>query len=179
MMFSNFASRISISRRRKLSVWTGIDRKILAELQSGRSAHSHRAGRSGWTIDVTLPPPASRPGAVRGHPGYHAQLDPLAVGLTFEALVFVTMRGADRDTITGFEHAVTEIPNILHAQRLFGEPDYLLRVIAADLPAFHTSTTPSSSTLPGVQKLTSTLVMKNIVENRACPCSWPMPTSLI
>jgi hypothetical protein len=33
------------------------------------------------------------------------------------------MRGADRDTITGFERAVTEIPHVLQAQRLFGESD--------------------------------------------------------
>ena len=29
-----------------------------------------------------------------------------------------------------------EIPQIIQAQRLFGEPDYLLHVVARDLPAF-------------------------------------------
>jgi DNA-binding Lrp family transcriptional regulator len=79
------------------------------------------------------------------------------------------MRGADRDTITGFERAVTEIPHVLQAQRLFGEPDYLLRVIATDLPAFQQLYDTELATLPGVQKLISTLVMKNIVENRSLP----------
>ena len=79
------------------------------------------------------------------------------------------MRGADRDTITAFEQAVNDIAQILHAQRLFGEPDYLLRVIAADLPAFQQLYDTQLATLPGVQKLTSTLVMKNIVEHRTLP----------
>jgi DNA-binding Lrp family transcriptional regulator len=79
------------------------------------------------------------------------------------------MRGADRDTISSFEEAVPQIPDILHAQRLFGEPDYLLRVIAADLPAFQHLYDTELSTLPGVQKLTSTLVMKTIVDNRNLP----------
>ena len=31
-------------------------------------------------------------------------------------------------------HAVAELPHVLQAQRLFGDPDYLLHVIARDLP---------------------------------------------
>lgn len=55
---------------------------------------------------------------------------------------------------------------MLQALRLFGEPDYLLRVITADLAAFQHLYDITLATLPGVQKLTSTLVMKNIVESR-------------
>jgi DNA-binding Lrp family transcriptional regulator len=107
-----------------------------------------------------------RAGAISG---YHAHLDANALGLTFDALVFVTMRSADRDTIAAFEQAVADIPHVLHAQRLFGDPDYLLRVIAPDLPAFQKLYDDRLATLPGVQRLTSTLVMKSIVENRALP----------
>jgi hypothetical protein len=59
------------------------------------------------------------------------------LGLTFEALLFVTMSGATRDIIATFEQAALEIPNIVLAQRLFGEPDYLLRVVTKDLVSFH------------------------------------------
>ena len=146
-----------------------IDRAILAELQSdGRLTLTELADRVG----LSMSPCHRRLRALEQSgviAGYHAQLDALALGLTFDALVFVTMRGADRDTIAGFEQAVTQIPNVLHAQRLFGEPDYLLRVIAADLPAFQQLYDTELSTLPGVQKLTSTLVMKTIVDHRNLP----------
>jgi DNA-binding Lrp family transcriptional regulator len=146
-----------------------VDRKILAELQQdGRLTLTDLAQRVG----LSLSPCHRRLRALEQFgiiSGYHAQLDPAAAGLTFEALVFVTMRGADRDMIAGFEEAVTEIEHILQAQRLFGEPDYLLRVIAADLSAFQHLYDSRLSTLPGVQKLTSTLVMKNIIENRTLP----------
>jgi DNA-binding Lrp family transcriptional regulator len=65
-----------------------------------------------------------------------AHLDASVLGLTFEALVFVTMRYEDRETIAAFEQQVAEIPHVLSAQRLFGDPDYLLRVVARDLPAY-------------------------------------------
>jgi DNA-binding Lrp family transcriptional regulator len=69
------------------------------------------------------------------------------------------MRSADRDTVDAFEQAVTAVPHVLQAQRLFGDPDYLLRVIARDLPAFQQVYDERLATLPGVQRLSSTLLM--------------------
>jgi DNA-binding Lrp family transcriptional regulator len=147
----------------------GIDRKILSELQAdGRLTLTELAERVG----LSMSPCHRRLRALEQSgviAGYRAQLDPAAVGLPFEALVFVTMRGADRDTITNFEQRVVEVANIVDAQRLFGEPDYLLRVVTADLAAFQQLWDVELSALPGVQKLTSTLVMKNVVEARSLP----------
>jgi DNA-binding Lrp family transcriptional regulator len=146
-----------------------LDRKILAELQQdGRLTVTELAERVGLSLS-----PCHRrlrglehSGAIRG---YHAHLNANALGLTFEALVFVTMRGGDRATVDAFELAVAAIPHIREAQRLFGEPDYLLRVITADLPAYQELYDNRLATLPGVQRLSSTLVMKSVVENRPLP----------
>ena len=54
----------------------------------------------------------------------------------FEALVFVTMRQADRDTVLSFEAASLPSRDVVQAQRLFGDPDYLLRVVTTDLAAY-------------------------------------------
>jgi DNA-binding Lrp family transcriptional regulator len=107
-----------------------------------------------------------RAGVIRG---YRAIVDPAAVGLGFEALVFVTMRQEDRDTVAEFERAVAAIPHVLQAQRLFGDPDYLLRVLAADLGAYQQLYDQQLGALPGVQRLTSTLVMKHVVGYRPLP----------
>ena len=146
-----------------------LDRKILAELQKdGRLTVTELAGRVGLSLS-----PCHRrlraleqSGAISG---YHAHLDANALGLTFEALVFVTMRAGDRDTVDAFEQAVAAIPDVLQAQRLFGDPDYLLRIITRDLPAYQKLYDNRLATLPGVQRLSSTLVMKSVVENRPLP----------
>ena len=62
------------------------------------------------------------------------------------------------DRLEKFKQSVTEIPNVLQAQRLFGDPDYLLRVITRDLTAFQRLYDEQLTALPGVQRLTSTLV---------------------
>ncbi|BAS15530.1 leucine-responsive regulatory protein [Arthrobacter sp. Hiyo8] len=101
--------------------------------------------------------------------GYRADIDPGAIGLGFEAIVFVTLRQADRTTMSEFEDRVAAIPNIVEAQRLFGSPDYLLRVIAADLPAYQRFYDDQLSALPAVERLNSTLVMKNLKPNAGPP----------
>lgn len=110
--------------------------------------------------------------------GYHAQLDAHALGLTFEALVFVTMRGADHDTIDTFERAVVTIANIVQAQRPFGDPDYLLRVFTRDLPDFQPIYDKHLATLPGVQRLSSTLVMKASRRTGRSRCQRQPPPSV-
>ncbi|BCW50727.1 hypothetical protein StoSoilB13_30690 (plasmid) [Arthrobacter sp. StoSoilB13] len=70
--------------------------------------------------------------------GYRADVDPAAVGLGFEAIVFVTLRQVERTIMAEFEERVTASPNIVEAQRLFGSPDYLLKVIAARPPCLST-----------------------------------------
>jgi DNA-binding Lrp family transcriptional regulator len=99
-------------------------------------------------------------------------VDPKALGLGFEALVFVTMKQEDRATLLAFEAATAGIPNVLQAQRLFGDPDYLLRVRTTDLDACAQVEDDVLSTLPGVQRLNSTLVMKNVVIDRPYPTDW-------
>jgi DNA-binding Lrp family transcriptional regulator len=81
----------------------------------------------------------------------------------------VTMRYEDRDTVAAFEQQVAGIPYVIHAQRLFGDPDYLLRVVAADLPAYTRLYDEELAALPGVLRLNSTLVMKSIVAARPLP----------
>jgi|SRR6478735_9419540 DNA-binding Lrp family transcriptional regulator len=146
-----------------------VDRKILAELQrDGRQTLTELAER----VRLSVSPchrrlrALERAGVISG---YHARLNPHTLGLTFEALVFVTMRGADRDTVDTFEQAVVDIPHVIQAQRLFGDPDYLLRLITRDLPHFQHVYDNDLATLPGVQRLSSTLVMKSIADDRPIP----------
>lgn len=146
-----------------------MDRKILAELQlDGRLTVTELAAR----VRLSVSPchrrlrDLEREGAIRG---YRAVVDPAAVGLNFEALVFATLRWETPDTVTAFEEAVAGIPHVLRAQRLFGEPDYLLRVATADLAAFQQLYDQQLARLPGVQRLTSTLVMKNVIDDRPLP----------
>ena len=146
-----------------------IDRKILAALQEdGRLSVTDLAGRVGLSVSPCHRRlrELERAGAIRG---YRAVVDADALGLSFEALVFVTMGREDRDTLIAFEAGVAAIPQVVQAQRLFGDPDYLLRIVTADLAAYQRLQDDQLTSLPGVQRMTSTLVMKRIVHDRPLP----------
>ena len=146
-----------------------IDRRILAELQEhGRLTVTELADR----VRLTAAPchrrlrELERSGVITG---YRAVLDPAAVGLGFEALVSVTLDRGDAGTVAAFEAALAEVPQIRHAERLFGDPDYLLRVVATDLDDYAALRDHKLATMPGIQRITSTIVMKRIVDNRPLP----------
>ncbi len=149
-----------------------LDRKIIAELQTdGRLSLTDLAARVGLTVSPThrRVRDLERSGAIIG---YRAIVDPRELGLGFEALVFVRLRQEDRATLLAFEDAVAAVPNVLLAQRLFGDPDYMLRVRTTDLDAYARLEDDVLSTLPGVLRLNSTLVMKNVVIDRPYPIEW-------
>jgi len=145
------------------------DKKILAELQGdGRLSITELAERVGLSVS-----PCHRrvraleeSGAIKG---YTAKLDPTLIGFGFTAIVFVTIREGDKKAVEAFEQAIIDIPQIVQAQRLFGEPDFLLHVVSEDLPEYQKLYDEKLSAIPGVQRLISTIVMKNVVPERAYP----------
>jgi DNA-binding Lrp family transcriptional regulator len=153
------------------------DRKIIAELQAeGRLTVTELAQR----VRLTVAPchrrlrELERTGAIRG---YRAVVDPAAIGLGFEVLVFVTMDREDAATIAEFETGLTKVAAVRHAERLFGDPDYLLRVATADIDAYQNLRDEKLATLPGVRRLTSTIVMKRVVDERPLPVSPHSPSA--
>jgi DNA-binding Lrp family transcriptional regulator len=146
-----------------------LDRKILASLQEeGRLTVTELAARLPLSVSRTQRrlKELEAGGALVG---YRAQVDPDRVGLALQALVLVTMRQEDRDTVAAFEAAIADIPAVTSAQRLFGDPDYLIQVVAADVAAYRRLYDERLASLPGVQRLTSTLVMKDVVPARGLP----------
>lgn len=155
--------------RGKIDLVDEMDRKILAVLQrEGRVTITELATR----VQLSVSPCHRRVQALEQSgtiAGYRAELDARTVGLGFDALVFVTMRESDRAAIDAFERAVDDVEQIVQAQRLFGDPDYLLRILCRDLAAFQQLYDERLTTLPGVHRLSSTLVMKSVVDNRPLP----------
>lgn len=159
--FSHYISRIFQLDR--------IDKKILAELQlNGRLSFTELADRVGLSLS-----PCHRrvraleeSGAIKG---YKAILDRSVIGLGFSAIVFVTIKEGDKKAVEEFENAIIGIPQIVQAQRLFGDPDFLLYVVADDLPAYQRFYDEKLTAIPSVLRLISTIVMKDVVPERPFP----------
>ena len=146
-----------------------IDRDILRHLQAdGRLSNAALARRVGLSPTPTLRRVRAleRAGVLRG---YHAEVDPHAVGRGFRVLVWVNLASGTRATIEAFERSLAEIDEVVEALRLYGDPDYLLRVAVADSDAYEVLYTNRLAALPGVDKARSQMAMKTVKRSLALP----------
>lgn len=139
-----------------------LDRAIIAQLQrDARLTNADLADRVGLT-----PSPCLRrvrrleeAGVISG---YHARVDPAAVGRSFEVMVFIDLSVQDRQAVETFEAWVGTVEEIVRARRMFGSPDYVLEVAVPDLAAYERLLTGEILAAPGVGRLNSHFTMKTI-----------------
>ncbi|MDA2807609.1 Lrp/AsnC family transcriptional regulator [Nocardiopsis suaedae] len=139
-----------------------IDREILDQLsRDGRLSNVELARRVGLT-----PPPCLRrvkrleeAGVITG---YRARVDPAALGRGLEVIVDVEVGVSDLTTLEELESALAAYDEVVELRRLFGRPDYLLRVRVADHAAYEEFQTRKLIGLPGVLRVVSHLTMKRI-----------------
>ncbi|MEM9267531.1 MAG: Lrp/AsnC family transcriptional regulator [Pseudomonadota bacterium] len=65
-----------------------------------------------------------------------ALLDPATVGLGLQVVVLIRTSDHSATWLKAFRTAVREMPEIISAQRMTGDLDYVLRVRVADVPAY-------------------------------------------
>ena len=139
-----------------------IDRAIISQLlRNGRIANTDLADRVGLS-----PSPCLRrvrqleaQGVILG---YTAVIDPTTIDRSYEPLVWVTLKEVTRNSMSEFETAVDEIPDVIEVLRMMGQPDYLMRIATKDAASFELLYFDHLAKLPHVQTLTSQLAMKAV-----------------
>jgi DNA-binding Lrp family transcriptional regulator len=94
--------------------------------------------------------------------GYRAVIDPAAVGRAFQVFVYIDLALPDRKTIIAFEEGVMKLVDVIECHRMFGQPDYMLRIAMADMAAYERFVQDELASLPGVGRLTSQIAMKAV-----------------
>jgi DNA-binding Lrp family transcriptional regulator len=137
-----------------------IDRAILAELErDGRLPNVELAARVNLSPSPCLRRVRAleRSGAIRG---YHADVDPAAVGRGFEVTVLVELTQKDRATVETVERRIAAMDAVLECRRMFGVPDYIIRVAVADTQAYEEFYMNELAGLPGIGRVNSQFTMK-------------------
>ena len=139
-----------------------VDRAILFHLQEdGRLPNVELAEKVNLSPSATLRRVRNLEsgGAITG---YHAVIDPAAVGRAYVVTVHVTLMLRNRETIETFEAALVELEDVIEANRMFGDPDYLIRVAVKDAEAYERFLINVLADLPGLARMTSQFAMKSI-----------------
>ena len=137
-----------------------LDRSILAILQEeGRITKVELASRVG----LTAPPCLRRMraleegGVIRG---YHAELDPAALGYTIMVFALVSLRSQAEDDLRAFESHVATLPEIRECHMLNGEIDFILKIVAHDLQSFQAFLTSKLTPAPNVASVKTSLTIR-------------------
>ena len=101
--------------------------------------------------------------------GYGARLDRMALGLTIQAFVEISLTSQSEEALTAFEEAVTRTEEILECHLMTGSADYMLRVAARDVADFERIHRNRLSRLPGVASMQSGFVLRSVREGGAYP----------
>ncbi|MFK0073344.1 Lrp/AsnC family transcriptional regulator [Arthrobacter woluwensis] len=111
------------------------DRRILAELsRDGRLSNKELAARVGL-------PRSTCHGRVRALEeagvirGYHADIDPEAVGTSVEAMIFVSVHSNVRNRLPVVANRLRSIPGVQRIYLIGGDHDFVLHIACESVPA--------------------------------------------
>ena len=146
-----------------------LDRRVLAVLQrDGRVSTTDLAN----AVGLSRPAATARirrledEGTIRG---YTALVDPEAVGLDLLCLVGIAMQLHSQENIARARAAIAEMPEVLECWHVTGDFDYVLKVVARDLPALARFLMDTLMRLPGVAGVRSSVCMEEIKCTSALP----------
>jgi Lrp/AsnC family leucine-responsive transcriptional regulator len=102
--------------------------------------------------------------------GYQARINRKALGLTMTAIVHISLKSQSEELLAAFEKAAAAAPSVVSCSMMSGEDDYIITVLARDLADFERIHKEQLSRLPGVARLHSSFVLREVA-------SRPLPAS--
>lgn len=101
--------------------------------------------------------------------GYRAMIDPAAVGLGINIFVEITLEKQNDDTLRAFEAGLAKCPNVLSCHLMSGSSDYLIHIVASDLPDFERLHANVFGHLPGVARIESKFALREAIDRPLVP----------
>lgn len=146
-----------------------IDRRILLELQGdGRMTNVELARRVG----ISAPPCLRRvrtleeDGYIRG---FHAEVDPRALGFEVQVFAMVGLKSQAEADLAAFEDLCRNWPLVRECHMLNGEVDFILKCVAPDLSSFQRFLTGQLLTVPNVESVKTSLVIRDAKDAPGVP----------
>jgi DNA-binding Lrp family transcriptional regulator len=143
------------------------DSKILRALsRDGRISNLALAERVGLSPSACLRRVAAleKRGVISG---YRAVINPETAGIGFVAYITVGLNQHTKASQEAFERAMSRAPEVRECHNTTGAVEYLLRVEAADLPAYKRFHTDVLGALPQVNTLQTYVVISSPKDERA------------
>jgi DNA-binding Lrp family transcriptional regulator len=101
--------------------------------------------------------------------GFHAQLDPRALGLSLEALISVNIRSGARQGLARFAEEMRELPEVQQVWFLGGAEDFILDVATRDSDHLREFVVENLSSHPSVASTRTSVVFEHTTPGLRLP----------
>jgi len=146
-----------------------VDRQLLRELsETGRATHQQLGetiGRSPTSI-ARRQRSLEEAGIIRG---YRADLDLARLGYGALVHIRMTLASQSREQLDAFETAIAASPSVVQCDLMSGSDDYFVTVLVGSLDHFADVHREELARLPGVVRMESAFVLRQVVEPRMPP----------
>jgi DNA-binding Lrp family transcriptional regulator len=137
------------------------DRAILRELQKDARITNVELARR---VGLTPPPTLRRMRNLEEHEviqGYHACVNPAMLGWAITVIVMVSLKDQSAAELKRFEEHVAGLAEVRECHMLSGETDFMLKIVARDLPAFQDLLVHQIIAAPNVSGVRTALIIRS------------------
>jgi len=146
-----------------------IDRKILELLQSNSNiTNAQLAHEVGLSAAPTLErvKKLETAGVIRS---YHAVVDPASVGLGVSTFVMASLKGHNKENISKFMNAISEIKEIVECHHVTGQADFMLKIVCTDIPSYQNLMLEKVTNIEVVDNLQSMVILSTFKDTKMIP----------
>lgn len=146
-----------------------IDRKIVELLQADSNITNAQLAQE---IGLSPAPTLERvkkletQGVIKS---YHAVVDLASVGLGVSTFVMCTLKGHNKENIEKFITAIKNIEEVIECHHVTGQADFILKVVAPDIPAYQSLMLEKVSNIEVVDSLQSTVILSTFKDSKVVP----------
>ena len=152
----------------------GTDRKILELLQTNSNITNAQLAQE---IGLSPAPTLEREKKLENSEvikSYHAVIDPAAVGMGVTTFVTVSLKGHNKDNIDRFIKAIKDIEEVIECHHVTGQADFILKIVAPDIPAYQNLMLEEVSNIEVVDNLQSTIILSTFKDSKVIPIPVPV-----
>lgn len=146
-----------------------IDKKILDILQvDGRITNAQLSKDIGLSPAPTLErvKKLETAGIIKS---YHAKLDTEKINLGVNTYVMVSLKGHNKSNIDKFIEAIDGVDEIIECNHVTGSSDFILKVIAKDIPSYQKLMLEKVSEIEVVDSMQSMVILSTFKDSKRMP----------
>ncbi|WMN06717.1 Lrp/AsnC family transcriptional regulator [Marivirga arenosa] len=146
-----------------------IDKKILDILQvDGRITNAQLSKDIGLSPAPTLErvKKLENAGIIKS---YHAKLDTEKINLGVSTYVMVSLKGHNKSNIDKFIEAIDDVDEIIECNHVTGSSDFILKVIAKDIPSYQKLMLEKVSEIEVVDSMQSMVILSTFKDSKRMP----------